>query len=87
MRKRLYSVWYCCNGVVPAKAGIQKGKLFNPHGLLGSRLRGLPKVHEGVYLAQYVCTNVVPAKAGIQKGKLFNPKGLLGSRLRGKDRK
>jgi hypothetical protein len=28
------------NGVVPAKAGIQKSKLFNPQGLLGSRLRG-----------------------------------------------
>jgi hypothetical protein len=40
MHKGVRLVRHASNNVIPAKAGIQEGKRFNPKGLLGSRLRG-----------------------------------------------
>jgi hypothetical protein len=56
------------DGAVAEAAGFLKGQMFNPKGLLGSRLRGLPKMHESLHTMFYYSNNVVPAKAGIQEG-------------------
>jgi hypothetical protein len=40
MHEGVRLVWYDSNNVIPAKAGIQKGKYPRRNGLLDSRLRG-----------------------------------------------
>jgi hypothetical protein len=40
MHEGVRLVWYDSNNVIPAKAGIQKGKYLRRNGLLDSRLRG-----------------------------------------------
>jgi hypothetical protein len=69
MHESLDAACYDSNDVIPAKAGIEKGKLFNPQRILFSRLRGPRKKHKVVRLVCYDSNDVIPAKAGIQKGK------------------